>query len=86
MPKFTFSESAFVDYLDWQQNDKPTAAKINRLLKEIARTPFSGLGKPEPLRHSKAGSWSRRINELDRLVYEVKDNEIFIASCKGHYD
>ena len=86
MPKFTFSESAFVDYLDWQQNDKPTAAKINRLLKEISRTPFSGLGKPEPLRHSKAGRWSRRINELDRLVYEVKDDEIFIASCKGHYD
>ena len=86
MPKFTFSESAFVDYLDWQQNDKLTAAKINRLLKEISRTPFSGLGKPEPLRHSKASRWSRRINELDRLVYEVKDDEIFIASCKGHYD
>ena len=86
MPKFTFSESAFADYMDWQQSDKPTAVKINRLLKEIGRTPFSGLGKPEPLKHSKTGSWSRRINELDSLVYEVKDDEIFIASCKGHYD
>lgn len=86
MPKYTFSDDAFKDYVEFQTNDKATAAKINRLLKDIARTPFSGLGKPEPLKHSKTGSWSRRINDTDRLVYEVKDGEVFIAQCKGHYN
>ena len=85
MSKITFSENAWEEYLYWQSTDKKMLSKINKLLKEIQRTPFKGEGKPEALKRS-PDSWSRRINEKDRLVYEVKDNNIYVIQCKGHYN
>ena len=83
MSNFLFAENAFDEYLYWQQHDKKTLSKINKLLKDISRNPFSGEGKPEPL---KGGDWSRRINEKDRIVYNVNDGIAIIKQCKGHYD
>ena len=71
-----FTDDAWEDYLYWQQTDKQTLRKINQLLKDIQRTPFSGLGKPEPLKHQLQGCWSRRIDSEHRLVYEITDNTI----------
>lgn len=80
-----FSEQAWDDYLYWQGQDKKTLKRINELLKEIKRTPFEGMGKPEPLKHALAGYWSRRINEEHRLVYRLRENEILIAQARYHY-
>lgn len=80
-----FSEQAWADYLYWQGLDKKTLKRINELLKEIKRTPFEGMGKPEPLKHALAGYWSRRINEEHRLVYRLRENEILIAQVRYHY-
>lgn len=85
MSKITFSEEAWEEYLYWQSQDKKTLRKINILLKEIQRNPFSGEGKPEPLKGRFKGLWSRRINEKDRLVYSLNDNSVTILQCKGHY-
>jgi toxin YoeB len=86
MSDLTFSEKAWEEYLEWQATDKATVRKINGLLKEIARTPFDGIGKPEPLKNALAGLWSRRINGKDRLVYAVSENSIRILQCQGHYE
>ena len=83
--KLVFVDESWEDYLYWQKTDKKIAEKINTLIKDISRTPFSGLGKPEPLKYNLSGSWSRRINQEHRIVYEVIDNEILIHSLKGHY-
>ena len=84
--KFIFADESWEDYLYWQKTSKKTLEKINVLLKDISRNPFSGIGKPEPLKHKYQGFWSRRINEEHRLIYRVKDNEIHIAKCRFHYD
>ena len=76
---------AWEDYLYWQQNDKKTLKKINTLLKEIQRTPFTGIGNPEALRHSLSSWWSRRINLEDRLVYKVEEDSIVILQCRKNY-
>ena len=76
---------AWEDYLYWQSQDKKILKKINQLVKDI-RSPFEGIGKPEPLKENLAGFWSRRIDEEHRIVYAVKDNTILIFSCRGHYD
>ena len=76
---------AWEDYCAWQ-TDKATLKRINALIKEARRDPFSGIGKPEPLRHDLSGLWSRRINDTDRLTYKVTDDMIIILACKGHYD
>lgn len=86
MSKITFAEDAWTEYLYWQLRDKKTLRKINSLLKSIQREPFAGEGKPEPLKGSPDGEWSRRINEKDRLVYLVSDDNIVITQCKGHYN
>ena len=86
MSKLTFTEKAFEEYLYWQGQDKKTLRRINALLKEITRDPFSGTGKPEPLKGNLSGLWSRRIDETNRLVYRVSDGMIEIYQCKGHYD
>ena len=83
MSKIVFSEEAWESYLYWQSQDKKTLRKINSLLKIIQRTPFSGEGKQEPLKHTK--NWSRRINEKDRLVYHIEDEFVYVIQCKGHY-
>ena len=85
MSKLTFTEKAFEEYLYWQMQDKKTLRRINTLLKEIERNPFNGIGKPEPLRGDLSGLWSRRIDEVNRLVYRVTDEQIEIYQCKGHY-
>ena len=86
MTKIVFAESAWDDYLYWQETEKRILKKINALLREICRTPFEGMGKPEPLKGDPDTSWSRRINEKDRLVYDVIDDQIQVKQCKGHYD
>jgi len=83
--KLTWSEKSWNDYLYWQRTDKQVLKKINQLIKDIKRNPFDGLGKPEPLKHQFSGFWSRRITDEHRLVYEVTENSIAIASCRYHY-
>lgn len=85
MSRITFSEDAWNEYLYWQNHDKKTLKKINALLKEIQRTPFTGKGAPEGPRGDLSGKWSRRINQKDRLVYEMSDDMIMVMQCKGHY-
>ncbi|MCH9740311.1 MAG: Txe/YoeB family addiction module toxin [Epsilonproteobacteria bacterium] len=81
----SFSDDAWDDYLYWQQNDKKTLKKINRLIKEIQRDPFEGIGEPEPLKYNWSGYWSRRITIEHRLVYKVTDDNLMIAQCRYHY-
>ena len=69
----------------WMQNDPNVCKKIGALLTDIQRHPFTGLGKPELLRH-RQGWWSRRINNVDRLVYRIEKDVIYVAHCRGHYD
>ena len=86
MMRITFSKNAWEEYVSWQREDKQNLRKINDLIKDIQRTPFAGLGKPEPLRFDLSGFWSRRIDLEHRLVYQYQDNEVLIYSCKFHYD
>ena len=86
MSKITFSEDAWREYVDWQLQDRKTLKKINELLRDIQRMPFQGIGKPEPLNGELSGMWSRRINEKDRLIYEVINDMIIVLQCKGHYE
>ena len=83
--KLVFSEQAWEDYLYWQQTDKKTLKRIHTLIKEAARSPFEGIGKPEPLKHALAGYWSRRINDADRFVYKVQGDSMLIAQLRYHY-
>jgi toxin YoeB len=84
--KLIFVDESWEDYLYWQQTDRKVLSKINDLLQDISRNPYSGLGKPEPLKYKYQGYWSRRINDEHRLIYRVKDDEIHIAKCRFHYD
>ncbi|MEN9883870.1 MAG: hypothetical protein RLZZ420_1087 [Bacteroidota bacterium] len=84
--KLVFTELSWEDYLFWQKNDKQKLKRINELLKDISRNPYDGIGKPEPLKFNYAGFWSRRIDEENRLIYRVDDDEIQIAKCRFHYD
>ena len=84
--KLIFVDESWEDYLYWQKNDKKLVKKINELIKDISRTPFSGIGKPEALKHKYKGFWSRRIDQEHRLIYQIKDDEIRIVKCRHHYD
>jgi toxin YoeB len=81
-----FSENAWEDYLYWQKVGKKLVKKINALIKDIKRSPFDGIGKPELLKYDLAGYWSRRIDHEHRLVYQVSKNELKIYACRFHYD
>jgi len=81
----SFHKNAFEDYIFFQKNDKKLSNKINELLKNITKETFTGIGKPEPLKHSLTGCWSRRINNEHRIVYTVKDNTIYVMQCRYHY-
>ena len=78
-------EKAWDEYVYWQTQDKKTLKRINDLIKDISRQPFSGIGKPEPLKGDKQGYWSRRIDEANRIVYKVEDGQLVIVQCRGHY-
>jgi toxin YoeB len=87
MSKLEFLQEAWEDYLFWQSQDKKTLKKINALLSEIVRHPFTGSGKPEPLKGDLSGWWSRRIDKSNRIVYRALEGEnIEIAECRGHYE
>ncbi len=86
MNNLLFQNKAWEDYLYWQSLDKKTIKRINALLRDIARDPFSGIGKPEPLRGDLSGFWSRRIDDTNRLVYRINNDVIEILSCRGHYN
>lgn len=86
MKKVVFEFSAFEDFNEWVRQDKQVHKKIVELIKDINRSPFAGLGKPEPLKHELSGYWSRRINDEHRLVYKVTDTDIIIIACKYHYE
>jgi toxin YoeB len=83
--KLIFSEQAWDDYLYWQKTDKKLLERINTLIKAISRSPFAGIGKPEPLKNALSGYWSRRINDEHRIVYKVSDDSLLIAQLRFHY-
>lgn len=81
-----WSDDAWTDYMYWHdQGDKSTIKKINRLIKDIDRNPFEGIGKPEPLKYELSGKWSRRITDEHRLIYRISNDMIYIYSAKDHY-
>ena len=84
--KVMWEETAWDDYLYWQTQDKKTLKRINMLVKDAQRNPFDGIGKPEPLKENLRVYWSRRIDDVNRLVYRVKDNVLIISSCLNHYN
>ncbi len=81
-----FTPAAWDDYTNWQGQDKKTLKRINTLIEATARDPFSGIGKPEPLLGNLSGYWSRRIDEVHRLVYAADDAQLDVIACRGHYD
>ncbi|HUL01275.1 MAG TPA: Txe/YoeB family addiction module toxin [Nitrospirota bacterium] len=83
--KLIFSEHAWEDYQYWLESDRQMLRRINRLINEITRDPFSGAGKPEPLKHGLSGYWSRRINDEHRIVYRMSEDAVLIAQLRYHY-
>lgn len=83
--RVTWTQSAWEDYQHWQKQDKKTLKRINLLIQNTMRTPFDGIGKPEPLRESLSGFWSRRIDETNRLVYTVDGDDLIVIACRYHY-
>jgi toxin YoeB len=83
--KLTFAPQAWEDYLHWQANDHKIVARIHELIRDIRRSPFSGIGKPEPLKHALRGYWSRRITAEHRIVYTITSDTILIAQLRYHY-
>ena len=81
----SWTQNAWEDYLYWQQTDKKILSRINKLIQNTLRTPFEGLGEPEPLKHQLSGFWSRRIDKEHRLVYRTTDDGITIIQCRYHY-
>ena len=83
--RVVFADTAWDDYLHWQKQDRKMVERINRLIQEVMREPFSGVGKPEPLRHALSGYWSRRITDEHRMVYRVDGEDLLIAQLRYHY-
>ena len=77
---------AWEEYCEWQQTNKTILKRIIALIKDMRRSPFEGIGKPEPLKGNLGGYWSRRIDETNRIVYFERDGIIYIVSCRGHYE
>ena len=80
-----WTDAAWADYVYWQGQDRKTLKRINLLIKDTLRTPFDGIGKPEPLKENLTGFWSRRIDDTHRLVYAVDDKQLTIIACRYHY-
>ena len=85
MHRLTFTAEAWDSYVYWQTQDRKTLKRINDLVRDAQRDPFAGIGKPEPLKHSLSGCWSRRIDDTNRLVYMVDEETLTIISCRYHY-
>jgi toxin YoeB len=83
--RLIFAEQAGEDYQSWQQTDPKILRRIHELIRDAARHPFGGIGKPEPLRHALAGYWSRRITDEHRMVYRVSGTDLLIAQLRYHY-
>ena len=83
--KLVFSDEAWEDYVQWQETDRSMIRRINQLIKDVRRSPYEGIGKPEPLKHQLAGWWSRRIDAEHRFVYRVTENAVEIATLRHHY-
>ncbi len=81
----SWTDEAWGDYLYWQTQDRKTLKRINKLINDVKRSPFEGIGKPEPLKENLSGFWSRRIDDTNRLVYAVDDKAITIISCRYHF-
>lgn len=81
----SWTDDAWQDYLYWQGQDRKTLKRINKLISDVKRSPFVGIGKPEALKENLSGFWSRRIDETHRLVYAIDDNAITIIACRYHY-
>jgi toxin YoeB len=84
--KYIFVDESWEDYQYWIKTDKKILGRINDLIKDISRNPYTGIGKPEPLKYKYKGFWSRRITDEHRLIYQVKGDEILILKCRFHYD
>jgi toxin YoeB len=84
--ELVFQTLAWEQYIYWQEADRKMLVRINELIKDTLRSPFKGIGKPEPLKGNYAGCWSRRINDEHRLVYAVRDKRLHILQCRFHYD
>jgi toxin YoeB len=83
--RLVFSEHAWEDYLYWQKTDRKVVQRINALIRDIERTPFEGIGKPEPLKYALSGYWSRRITDEHRIVYKIEGDAVQIAQLRYHY-
>ena len=83
--KLLWTEDAWEDYCRWQKQDKKTIKRINNLIKDIQRNPIDGIGKPEQLKENLSGLWSRRIDDVNRIVYRITENAIEILAVKNHY-
>jgi len=81
----SWTDEAWKSYVYWQTQDKKTLRRINKLITDVQRSPFEGMGKPEPLKENLSGFWSRRIDDVNRLVYAVDDSAITVISCRYHY-
>ncbi|OPX56775.1 toxin YoeB [Oceanospirillum multiglobuliferum] len=81
----SWTDESWGDYVYWQTQDKKTLKRINKLITDVQRSPFEGIGKPEPLKENLSGFWSRRIDDTNRLVYAVDDSAITIIACRYHY-
>lgn len=84
--RLLWEERAWEDYLYWQTQDKKALKRLNTLIKDIQRSPFEGIGKPEPLKGNLSGLWSRRIDDTNRIVYYEQNEIVYIIACKGHYN
>lgn len=84
--RIQWEDRAWDEYLYWQTQDRKTLKRINILINDIKRSPFDGIGKPEPLKENLSGYWSRRIDEENRIVYFEQDDVVYILSCRGHYE
>ena len=80
-----WTDDAWADYLYWQSQDRKTLKRVNALIRDMQRTPFEGIGKPEPLKWGLYGAWSRRIDSANRIIYTVADDRLCILSAKDHY-
>lgn len=81
-----WTPDGWADYVYWQTEDRKTLRRINKLIKDMLRTLFQGIGKPEPLRYDLSEYWSRRIDDANRIVYTVKGDVLIIVQCRTHYE